>query len=544
VVVNEIPANLNSLSLEKLEQQRQQRLEEIRKQTEAQYSEKHLFNLHTSSTSGRNLDDIRQEVELQQNLELKFNSSYVNEPPDFNAIPAKVRLNAATILREDSLYRKQQAKDVQLLKQYELELRDASEYYTWQETMREHDQREKLALVNLRREQSKLSASDAREAMLKQKDDNRTIASLLREQKEEIKLQKHLEEEIALLVNQETVIQIMETREVKPKEAKEKVLLRNQERSQQIKEENLKKLQEKEANDALEVELRADRIRQLKALNSVQPEHIKVFDPTVTAGIGVLDEMSYMEMKERLEIEKNLRQVRVENKRDEIGEEKERRAAMLAAKSQSIIQARERKMLATQLFHRQEEERKRREREEKFVHEMKSAVVLHEELEERREKKRVEQELLRKETERIQRQQQYLGQAMGRVDEVRAEEILKGQEREAKRQQNKMKTESKGKEEIQRSEENNRLKAVRDEKKSKRDALVEADVTALRERKRAVELLKEEYQKKKGMVKEGHLHHDKVKEIQRDNNRYADKITTESIARARAGKGTNRARSS
>jgi hypothetical protein len=544
VIVNEVPSYLNNLSLEKLEQQRQQRLEEIRKQTEAQYSDKHLFNLHTSSATPSSirpsLDELRQEIETQQNLELKFNTSYVNEPPDFNSLPAKVRLNATAILREDSLYRKQQTKDVQLLKQYELELRDASEYYSWQEQMRDHDQHERLALVTLRREQAKLSAIEAREAMMKQRDDNQTIGNLLREQKEEIKLQKQLEEDITRLVNQEIVQTIIETRELKPREARERVVARNQERSQQIKEENLKKLQEKEIQDALEVEVRADRIRQLKALNSVQPEQVKVFDPTVTAGIGVLDEMSYMEMKERLEIEKNLERVRVENKRDEITEEKERRAAMLATKSQRIMEARQRKGEATQLLLRQQEEKKKRDEEEKVKRQMQSAILLNEELEERREKKRMEQEALVRETERVHRQQQYLGQAMGRVDEVRVEEILKGQEREAKREQNKMKEESRAREERARGEEMNRKKYLKDEKRSKREVLSQADLTALRERKRAVEILKEEYQKKKGMVKEGHAHHQEVKEIRKEQNRYADKITTESIARAR----THRARSS
>ena len=48
----------------------------------------------------------------------------------------KVRLNVATILREDSLLRKQQAKDVELLKNYEMELRDPTEYFIWQQVTR------------------------------------------------------------------------------------------------------------------------------------------------------------------------------------------------------------------------------------------------------------------------------------------------------------------------------------------------------------------------------------------------------------------------
>lgn len=540
IVVNEVPANLNKINLEKLEQQRLQRLEEIRQQTQAQYSEKHHFKLHSPAQAynGRSLDDVRREMEEQQNSELKFNSSFVNEPPDFNAIPAKVRLNAAAILREDSLYRKQQAKDVKLLKQYELELRDPSEYYLWQQQMKERDEKEKLDLVNLRRQQAKFSSIEASEAMRKQKDDNLAIGNLLREQGEEIKLQKKLENEINLLINQEQVLEIMETREIKPKEAKQKVFEQKQNLRKQIKDESQKILNEKEIQDALEEEMRADRIRQLKALNSVHREVIKVFDPTETAGTGVMVEMSYMEMKERLEIERNHFKQQLENKHDEILEEKEKRAAMLKEKSEAILKARERRSLATKKILLQEKEKKEKELQEKYEKEMRSAIELNQELEKKREMKQLEQEKLELEAARVQRQQQYLGQAMGRVDEVRAEELLKGSEREIKFQQMKIKKESLLREEVKRSETDNRMKSLKDEKRAKRNVIQESDMVNLRERKRAVEKLKEEYQQKKEKVRAGHVQHERVHEVLREQNRYADKITRESLERAREERGT------
>ena len=50
----------------------------------------------------------------------------------FNKLTAKVRLNNSTIYREDYLYRKKQANDAKILKNYEEELRDPIEYFLWQ----------------------------------------------------------------------------------------------------------------------------------------------------------------------------------------------------------------------------------------------------------------------------------------------------------------------------------------------------------------------------------------------------------------------------
>jgi len=59
----------------------------------------------------------------------------------------QVKNNASAILREDAIYRKQQAKDVQLLRAYEEELRDPTEFYLWQKEMRDRDAVEKLEKV-------------------------------------------------------------------------------------------------------------------------------------------------------------------------------------------------------------------------------------------------------------------------------------------------------------------------------------------------------------------------------------------------------------
>ena len=529
--VHEIPSSLNRTSVAELEEKRKQRLAEIREQTRAQYSEADLFHLHETK-GGRSLEDIREEMEEAQNRELAFDASFVNEPPDFNQMPAKVRLNAAAIMREDALYKKQQAKDVELLKQYEWELRDCSEYYTWQKDMKERDEVLKLHQVAMRREQAKQSAEEAKDAMLRQRMDNKAVADVLREQAEAIRLQKELEDEIRILQNQEVASSVMAIRDTKPREAKLKVLNERLLASKNLRAELDEKLRNKLAEDALEEERRADKIRQLRALNTVHKKHIKVFDPTETAGTGVMDEMSYMEMKERLDMVRVRDATMVANKREEIMELKEKKAQTLNEKAEGIMRARKLKNDATRAASQRKKEQERQEAEAKEKARVAAAEVLEAELRSKREAKREEQEALKAEAERVKRQQQYLGAAMGRVDETRAEQILRGQEREARALQHRVKEEAVKAEKAKASDKINRDDNRKASLRAKKNSLSEKDQEAVRERKIAIEKLKEDYQKKKAMVRHGREEYEDGLKRVKAHNAYATRIAEESLARS------------
>ena len=92
------------------------------------------------------------------------------------ATSAKVRLNASAIYREDSLFRKQQAKDAKLLKQYEEELHDQTEFLLWQKEMKGKDKAAQIDSVEKRKEAIVQSHATTTEAIAKQKQDNHTAA--------------------------------------------------------------------------------------------------------------------------------------------------------------------------------------------------------------------------------------------------------------------------------------------------------------------------------------------------------------------------------
>lgn len=526
VTAHEIPGYLNNTTMASLTQHSQNRREQVRDQTIGKYDPKFVFRLNETK-GGRDINDIKREMEEERTKDLHFDSSYVNIPPDFSKIPAKVKINAASILREDYLFRKQQAKDVALIKRYEEELRDPVEYFAWQTDMREKDSVNKLKQVVFRREQAKQSAEEAKAAMFKQKDDNRIVADLLREQTDIITKQKELEVEVEILHNREAAKAIAEVRDTKPRQAVEKTSVARIEETRKFKDELEILRQAKEAEDKIEEDIRADKIRQLRAINTVQKKYIKVFDPTQSSGLGLMNEMSYMEMKERLSANA-IREEAVEMvKRAEIVESKEKKSKALEERALNIQRVRRLKADATKTYYEEKRktEAKAVEDKERVVEE--AAVILDVELRKHREEKRREAEDLRLEQERIKRQQQYMGAAMGAVEESRFDQQLQAMEREIGMTQIDRKESRILHKEVRKKDRFNAIVVMQNEIERSNKEKKERSVEIVAEKKLAIERFKDHFIGKKTCVLIGHQQHERTKTVKIEHNPYAARITAE-----------------
>ena len=92
-------------------------------------------------------------------------------------------------------------------------------------------------------------------------------------------------------------------------------------------------MQRRKEEDAIELERRQELIRQIRELEKIPLVRTTGYDPTETAGHGLLDEMSLAELRERLEYEKIRRQAETEIKRQTILDEAERQQEELMRKA-------------------------------------------------------------------------------------------------------------------------------------------------------------------------------------------------------------------
>eukprot|EP00762_Andalucia_godoyi_P003890 ANDGO_05594.mRNA.1 Cilia- and flagella-associated protein 99 len=281
-------------------------------------------------------------------------------------IDAPVRMNAAAILREDTVYKKKQAQDAEVLRKYESDLRDASEFYEWQSRTRAQDDAERNADVERRKLEILLSDMEAREAREKKQAELKQLVEKEKEATEkemnELKKKQQMEvidkkiaaEELKQLLAEKRAEALRKVQEEKEREA-EKIRIERREAEIRIAEELEAERQRKE-----------NLIRQIRALEKVPSASsriAKVFDPTESSGIGLLDEMSLAELHERLSFLKEQKTIEEEQKRQEIISDKQQKELVLKQKAESIAHFRNmaRQDAVLQREKKLEEERQKKE---------------------------------------------------------------------------------------------------------------------------------------------------------------------------------------
>lgn len=85
---------------------------------------------------------------------------------------------------------------------------------------------------------------------------------------------------------------------------------------------------------------RADLIHQIRAIETNQGDRWKPIDLTKVAGHGVHDEMSIVELRERLEIVKLERERERQSRRDQIIRDKQEKETFLTSTVQNIVKYR------------------------------------------------------------------------------------------------------------------------------------------------------------------------------------------------------------
>jgi hypothetical protein len=538
VVAKPVPNFLNKTNLQEIQMKKQAEKSKIQEETMKKYltnTKKNTFQFHEPKYEHfKPIETLRQEIAAKEAATLQFNASFYHPPPtailqrtSAGTGEASYKENTAVILREDALLRKQQAKDAEILKKYESELRDPTEYYLWQAKLRQEDSLEKLEQVTLRRQQAKESAEEAKLAMERQREDNQRIANLIREQNLVIEQKKMTESTIDQLEKQRMVQKIVSDRETKPIEAVQQKILKNQEIAKELRS-TLEILQQQKLEEEEQLELtKADRIRQLRALNTIHKEHIVIFDPTETAGIGLLDEMSYLEMKKRQEQARIREEELRQRKLQEIQEMKMKKQTKLASKKQSILQMRQLK--AANNISVREQTLLRREQENIALQQARQLAdqQWEEEMQRREQQKEIEKQNLQAEQERLLRQRQYLGAAQSQVMAMREEQMTLAQQRQAKQLQQTAQEQARLEYETYIKEKKNKeyLQKKQRQEQESLEKIKQEEIAY--EKQASMEKMKETTLYKKDMFATIQQQHEHTKTVLQETNPYAHRISQE-----------------
>ena len=215
-----------------------------------------------------------------------------------------VKINAGTIFREDALFRTKQEQEATNINTYEAELRDSAEFYHWQQDMRARDQKIRYEQIARTRVLARASTEEAQQARLDKLVHNRQIALLGVAESYAMQKQYCLQKNMSLLKKRQLVGAVKQSHTHARQHALESILIEKRELRTKLQQDIKGRLHTQNSHGKKRAKMLTERVKQLKAEHSVHQKNMNFFDPTDASGYGLLDEMSLVEMNQRLAINK------------------------------------------------------------------------------------------------------------------------------------------------------------------------------------------------------------------------------------------------
>eukprot|EP00471_Norrisiella_sphaerica_P012756 CAMPEP_0184498302 /NCGR_PEP_ID=MMETSP0113_2-20130426/38614_1 /TAXON_ID=91329 /ORGANISM="Norrisiella sphaerica, Strain BC52" /LENGTH=798 /DNA_ID=CAMNT_0026885751 /DNA_START=170 /DNA_END=2566 /DNA_ORIENTATION=- len=345
----------------------------------------------------------------------------------------EIKPTTAAILREDAMFRKKQEEEAAIIREYEVNLRDTSEYDEWKarEEAREEKMREEM--LKQRKELLTKASEIAKKAVEENEVSKREAASEMREERQQVLELLEIERKQEMEENQLRTLEVQKARE----QAKEAIIQVEQEKKlkaarMQSELEKLRKFREKEQE--AEMKQKKELIKEIQAMVAealVKSKVPKEFDPTTTSGVGLLEEMSLNELKARMLKLKEKTAIETKEKRGRLRNARDSKKEELALKMKRINRLRKQNTDANETRRAQKHQSALeiaaalREKREKDV------LAMHRKLQSAREKKRAEALRLAKDLKKRQIAKTFLEADAAKVEDRKWKEIQRGQGRQA-----------------------------------------------------------------------------------------------------------------
>lgn len=190
----------------------------------------------------------------------------------------------------------------------------------------------------------KVEMKMTRELAIKAQEDNVQFKQeFARDAKDEAGRQKHLHEmeQAALLEENRILVKVIEDQKENVREEVKKMVEKNHIKRIDQQTELAKAMEQKRIDEEEELARRKELIEKIKEISKNIKKHEKDFDPTTTAGFGLLGEMSLAELQNKLTQVKNEHQQKIEDKNKQILQDKQDKVNSLKSKIEKVKLLRE-----------------------------------------------------------------------------------------------------------------------------------------------------------------------------------------------------------
>ena len=428
-------ANYQKTSLDDIEKDRKNRLEIIRKNIIERTKKDR--NLHTMETDNRptNLEKIKEEVENSIQQTLQFNNKYAKPLKDFSKFKGDVKYNETAILREEYLIDKKNKEEEAALNKILIEKKDSKEFDRWVSEMKIRDDILRMEEVDKRKLELELNREIATNFYQLKKNRNQLQVAEHKKQ-ERMNLQKKEEEKKEEIKNKKKVVKEIQKVQENAMKNKLKFINDNQElyknRKKELDELNLIMLEEKKIYN----QRRDDLIRQIRELEKLPIRRQKGFDPTETPGYGFLEEMSLVELKERLALQKRMLLDEINSKKEENKLKMQERADDLVNKALIIQENRDKVRNQKELERKMKREEKENLNERYRIEREKNLFKYKQKVEEKKKRLKEENEAFQKKIREIKLQQQFSQLGRDAVEFKQFQNIEDGMEKKVNDKQN------------------------------------------------------------------------------------------------------------
>ena len=427
-------ANYKKTSLKEIEEKRKEQLQIIKNNIIEKHKKAKAFDLQTDKRP-TNIEKIRGEVENKIQSTLQFDNKYMNPIKDFSKCDADVKYNEAAIIREEYLIDKKNKEEEAALNKILIEKKDSKEFERWQSEMKIKDDIIKMQEIEKRKLELEL---------------NREVASTYmqrRIQKNQIKAAEHKKQEIINMKKraEEKAEDIRQKKEVIKEIQKEKENVVKQKIQKKKENQELYKNRKKEFNELnlisqeekkIYLQRRDDLIRQIRELEKLPIKRTTGFDPTETPGYGLLEEMSLVELRERLALQKKMHLDEIKSKKEENKLRMQERADELVNKAQIIQENRDRLRNMKEIERKAKKDAIIREKERIKAMREKSLFEVKQKIENKKQKLKKEDEIFQKKIREIKLQRQFLQLGRDAVEFKQFKQIEDGVERKINDRQN------------------------------------------------------------------------------------------------------------